>query len=223
MNQNDKNSDINYKTQERNYKVQDNNREVPILCRREVFEEVFDGLENILAKMISEVTEIGYGELKNQIVLRRNKDLDVKFVKERRSYFLTLDDNGVLHLKVNKNSDVGWLFKDRDVMFIHLDCVEKEFPKSGVPLIKIFFKRDNNIANCFGRLSIVFLDTFWCEKIYQEGSDDNLPDFIKWGTLFQCNDVAKISKILKELLTDKGYSLFMKRLEMIMQDDFSAV
>ena len=82
---------------------------LPLLCYDTIFKSVFQNEENILGKMISDITGIDYALLKDNIVLETNElpihKRNEKF--KRCDFIIKVDDQMILSLELNRQSHTG--------------------------------------------------------------------------------------------------------------------
>ena len=92
---------------------------LPLLCYDTIFKSVFRNEENILGKMISDITGIDYALLKDNIVLETNElpihQRDEKFKK--CDFIIKVDNQMILNLELNRQSHTGLIVKNLSYVF----------------------------------------------------------------------------------------------------------
>ena len=91
----------------------------PLMCYDVVFKSVFLGNENILAKMISDITGFNYSILEDNITLECNElPIEIKGEKFKKCDFIVkVDKDMILNLELNTKSYGGILVKGLSYAF----------------------------------------------------------------------------------------------------------
>lgn len=158
----------------------------PLMCYDVIFKSVFLNNENILAKMISDITNIDYKILENNITLEANELLiSKKNEKAKRCDFVVrLDKDYILNLELNRQSHTGLIIRNLSYVFnlfsthtkigdeynenlvvmqININCFDNQNNKA---LSRYHIKEDyyNNIYS--NNLLLYDLNVVNCSKLY---------------------------------------------------------
>ena len=164
---------------------------IPLLCYDFFFKSVFKDNENILAKMISNITGLDYKLLKDNIILETN-ELPVSRKNEKFKkcdFIIRVGKDMILNLELNKNSYSELLIKNLSYVFNLFSTVTKKGNNynKNLKIIQI------NI-NCFK-------DNFY---------DKNIP----------LTDFNKIPIITKGILDEKECNLLMDKINKLTKEDY---
>ena len=213
---------------------------LPLLCYDTIFKSVFRSEENILGKMISDITGIDYALLKDNIVLETNElpihKRDEKFKK--CDFIIKVDDQMILNLELNRQSHTGLIVKNLSYVFqlfstsfkkgacydeefvvmqINLNCFRDKISKKG--LSKYYLKEDEDGRIYSNNLLIYDLNIVNCHEIYYNCGELKVPNYVRWGELLYCNDVSKIPSIVKGIMTCEERNRIMGILDKLTKDD----
>ena len=111
--------------------INDTKLNMPFLCFDIAFKAVFTNEENILAKMIADITGIEYSLLKNNIRLITNEiTISVKEEKAKRCDFLVkVSDKNIINVEINSSYYPGLLNKNLSYLFIAYATATKKNKK----------------------------------------------------------------------------------------------
>ena len=215
------------------------NLPLPFLCRDIAFKAVFTGEENILAKLVSSITDIDYWYLKDNLIFETNEiPISKKNEKAKRcDFILRMTNNNVISLEINTSYYSGMPIKnlayicgiyskstkrkekydDKFIAYqINLDCYNDN--KNDV-LEKYLLQEVTNHKVYTSNLSIFNLNVVKCSDIYYNCDDkEDIPDYIRWGTLIYTRDFNKIPDIAKNILTKKEVKIIMDKIKKLHED-----
>lgn len=90
-----------------------------LLCYDVIFKAMFIKNENIIAKMVSDITGLDYGILKDNIILETN-ELPVSRQNEkakRCDFILRIGKDNIINLELNHYSHTGMIVKNLSYLF----------------------------------------------------------------------------------------------------------
>lgn len=213
---------------------------LPLLYDDFIFKRLFTGQDTILEKMISDITGIEYSFLKGNMIFgndtskRNEQNLPCDFI-------LTINKQMTINLEINKQSYLGTIVRNFPHLFqlfsssfstvekpeenlvllqINLNDLEYESSKYIKPLSKYFMKRDNKDWVIEKKGVIYDLIISECYKSYCNNNSSDIPNHIRWGSLFYSNNLEEISDILKEIMTEEERNLIMDRINNLTQKNF---
>ena len=217
-----------------------NELKLPFLCYDIAFKAMFTDEEDILAKMVSDITGMDYSLLENNITLEFN-ELPVNYLKEkskRCDFILRIDKNNILNLELNSSYYPGLLIKnlaylcnifsratkkskkyteDLNVVQLNINCFEGNSSKEAKEEYKLQNIKTNKTY--LENISILSLDIVKCHDIYYNQSDKtSLPEFIKWGTFIYNRDYNKIPNIIKGLISKEEVIRIMDKIKGLVDD-----
>ena len=215
-----------------------NTLEYPLLTYDVVFKSLFLGNENILAKMISDITGLSYLILENNITLECNElPISRKNEKFKRCDFIVrYDEDNVINLELNRQSYPGLIVKGLSYAFnlfsrssikgedynenlritqININCFKEE----SKPLSKYYIKEEDNNEIYSNNIVIYALNVAKCHDLYYNKNEKEVPKYVKWGTFLTCNNIDDIPNITKELLTKEEIKIIMDKLNQLTNDD----
>ena len=91
----------------------------PLLCYDVIFKAVFTGNENILAKMISDITGMDYKLLENNITLESN-ELSISKNNEkakRCDFVIKVGKDNIINIELNRQSYTGLIVRNLSYIF----------------------------------------------------------------------------------------------------------
>ena len=211
-----------------------------MLCYDTIFKSVFRNQENILGKMISDITGMDYSLLKDNLVLKTNElpiyRKDEKF--KRCDFVITVDEHMILNLELNRQSHTGLIVKnlsyvfqlfstafkkgedyDEDliVMQINLDCFKDSSNKKA--LSKYYLQEENSHHIYSNNLIIYTLNIVNCHELYYNEDIKKIPNYVRWGELLYCHDLSKIPSITKGIMTYEERNTIMGILDKLTKED----
>lgn len=209
---------------------------LPLLCYDIVFKSIFINQENTLAKMISDITGIDYHLLENNITLETNEiPIKRKNEKAKRCDFIArIHKDNIVNLELNRQSHTGYIVKNLSYIFekfattaskgesynenlkvmqINLNCFHDNSLK---PLSKYLLKEDSNDTIYTDTLVIYQLNVVKCHEIFY--NNDEIPNYIKWGTLIYCANIQEIPKIVEGIMSKEERNQIMDHLEKLEND-----
>ena len=159
---------------------------MPFLCHDIAFKAVFTNEENILAKMITDITGIEYSLLKKNIRLTTNEiPISVKDEKAKRCDFLIkVNDKNIISLELNSSYYPGLLNKNLSYLFIayatatkrqkkydenmyakqvNLNCYEENLDK---PLAKYLLQEVDDYQVYTKSLAIFDVNVVKCNELF---------------------------------------------------------
>ena len=214
--------------------------QLPLLCYDTIFKSVFRNEENILGKMISDITGIDYALLKDNIVLETN-ELPVHKRNEkfkRCDFIIKVDDQMILNLELNSQSHTGLIVKNLSYVFqlfstsfkkggcynekfvvmqINLNCFRDSASKKELSKYYLKEEEDNRIYS--NNLLIYDLNIVNCHEIYYNCGELKVPNYVRWGELLYCSDISKIPSITKGIMTCEERNRIMGILDKLTKDD----
>lgn len=211
----------------------------PFLLYDPVFKSIFTGNENILGKMISDITGFNYLFLENNIYLDTNELSIDRFNEKfkRCDFIVRVDDDNIINLEINTKTYPGYLIKNLSYIF-HIfktnsvkgdkynDNLEvtqiniNNFSNGDKSLSKYYLKEDESNELYTRSLQIFDLSVVKCKEIYYNNLRKEVPRYIKWGALLSCklDEIDKMEKILGELLLEKEVRIIMDKINKLKDD-----
>ena len=211
------------------------------MCYDIVFKDVFTGEENILAKMVSDITDMDYGLLKDNVILEVNElPISTKNKKTKRcDFILRILDNKNINLEVNSWKYNGLIIKnssylsgifassnkrgdkyneDMFVMQINLNCYHNNNVEE---VLSHYQLQEVSSHKLFTKnISIFDLNVEKCHELYFNlGNQEDIPNYVKWGVLLYCEDFKKIPDIVKGIILNKERDKIMSKLDKLTRDD----
>ena len=206
----------------------------PFLLYDSIFKSVFNDNENILAKMISDITGLNYLFLENNIILE-NSELSVDRFNEkfkRCDFIVRVNDNNIINLEINTKTYPGYLIKNLSYVFhiFKTNSVKGDkynenlvvtqininnFNTGDKALSKYYLKEEETNEIYSRSLEIFDLSVEKCKKIYYNNLRKEVPNYIKWGALLSCkvDETEEMEKILSELLMEKEVEVIMSKID----------
>ena len=203
----------------------------PFMCYDMIFKSVFIDNENILAKMISDITGLNYGFLENNIMLKTNELSNDRYNEKfkRCDFLVSFNNNPIINLELNPKSYIGLIIKNLSYLF-HIyktnsvsgeeynDKLEvtqiniNNYGDSDKALNKYLIKEelDKIYTNS---LKILELNIVKCREIYYNNLEREVPNYIKWGTFLSSRDRNEMFDILSELLEEKEVMIIMNKID----------
>lgn len=216
-----------------------NEMKLPFLCYDIAFKAVFTDEENILTKMVSDITGMDYNILKNNITLETN-ELPISSINEkakRWDFILRIDKNKILNLELNSSHYTGMLIKNLaylcqifsretksgdkynknlNVMQINLNCYTKsnDTKSKNKEILNEYQIQNIKTHEVYAKnISILTLDIVKCyEKYYNLINKGDIPNYIRWGTLIYNRNFEEIPNIVKGIITDKERDKIMDKM-----------
>ena len=211
----------------------------PFLLYDPVFKSVFSGNENILGKMISDITGFNYLFLENNILLETNELSIDRFNEKfkRCDFIVRVSEDNIINLEINTKTYQGYLIKNLSYIFhiFKTNSVKGEeynenlevtqininnFNTGDKALSKYYLKEDETNELYTKSLEIFDLSVVKCKKIYYNNHRKEVPNYIKWGALLSCkiDETDKMEKILRELLLEKEVEVIMSKINKLKDD-----
>ena len=210
----------------------------PLMCYDVIFKSVFLNNENILAKMISDITNIDYKILENNITLEANElPISKKNEKAKRCDFVVrLDKDYILNLELNRQSHTGLIVRNLSYVFnlfsthtkvgdeynenlvvmqININCFDNQ---NGKALSRYHIKEDYDDDIYSNNLVLYTLNVVNCKELYYNYDNKKIPKYIRWGALIYCDDISKIPIITKEIMTYEERNIIMDKLNKLQND-----
>ena len=207
------------------------------MCYDTIFKSVFRNQENILGKMISDITGMDYSLLKDNLVLKTNElpiyRKDEKF--KRCDFVITVDEHMILNLELNRQSHTGLIVKNLsyvfmlygtdtkkgnyygdDKLFIQINLNAFKNKNNDNSLVD-YMLRDKHGKTYIDNLKIFNLDIVKCHKMYYNCSNlKDLSNSTKWGAFLWSNyEDDCVCDILNDILDNKEIEELESRLEAI--------
>ena len=219
--------------------INDTKLNMPFLCFDIAFKAVFTNEENILAKMIADITGIEYSLLKNNIRLITNEiPISVKEEKAKRCDFLVkVSDKNIINVEINSSYYPGLLNKNLSYLFIAYATATKKNKKyddnlfatqinlncykenSNKPLAKYLLQEVDDYQIYTKSLSIFDVNVVKCNELYYNHMQEEIPNYVRWGALIYCDDFSKIPNIVKGIMTDEERNRIMDKMNKLTSDD----
>ena len=211
----------------------------PFMCYDVVFKTVFTSLPNLLARLISDITNIPYSLLENNIYLEAN-ELPIERDNEKAKwcdFIVKYDNNSVINIELNNYSHTGLILKNLayacklfstsfekgknynknfHVVQININTFKEPSKK---PLSKYYLKEDttNDIYN--KNIVIYSLNVVNCYNLYYNIPDKRNKQYINWGTLIYSRTIEEIKEVSKNLFTKQERDIFMEKLSELNTKD----
>ena len=214
---------------------------IPSMQYDVIFKSVFTNHEDILGKMISDITGISYELMKDNITLEVNElPISKKNEKVKRCDFIVkiVNDNIIIvNLELNKSNyssltvrNLSYIFslfssnfmsgekyrKDFKVIQINLNCYKDD--KSKI-LTKYSLKEEiDNIEYC-DNLTIYSLNVYKCNELYYNDVREVIPKYARWGMFLNCNYLEDIPKVTEGIMTNREMNRIMDKLVKLANND----
>ena len=205
------------------------NQNSPILCSDVIFKSVFLHQEEILIKMIYDITGLRLENIHfymNEIPIRRGNE---KF--KRCDFIIHTDKNIVINIELNRDYSKTMLVKNTSYLFeLFSTYISKgEDYNDDLKILQIninYFSRFGKSVLNYKMMNYTYqyvyldnikiwdLDIIKAQELYYKGLK-RVKRYIKWGVLFGCTSLEEMEPILKELLTKKEVYVFMNKLKKI--------
>ena len=211
------------------------------LCYDKVFKKVFRDNPNALAKLISDITEIPYLEIKDNITFNSN-ELRLSHVKEKSKIcdFIVSVDNYSINIEMNMYPS-KWI-KYRN--FAYLNNLYNGIITTGLKYNeygkKVAIQINFNVNYKTEELPIskcvvfdtnrckIFIDNYYIYQVdivkcldivYNENEITNVPLGIRWGALLYADNLEDIETILgNDLLEEKEKKELMETIKGIVYE-----
>ena len=213
---------------------------LPLLCYDVIFKALFINQENILAKMIADITGMDYKLLEDNIVMITNEiPIDNKDEKFKRcDFILRMNNNNIINLELNRQSHSGLIVKNLVYLF---QLFSASFKKGDEYDSELVIMQIN--INCFmnnigitkpinkykildedgqsytDNVVIYDLNVVKCHELYYNNSSEKVPNYVRWGAFIYCDDFFKIPDIVKGIMTKKEIEVIMDKINNITNDD----
>jgi len=212
-----------------------NKKNYPFMCYDSVFKSVFMGNEDILSKMIYDIT----GENYKNILLETN-ELSINRFNEKFKkcdFIIRTNDNSIINLELNPKSYPGLIIKNLSYIF-HLyktNSISGESYNEDIsvlqinlnnydindkPLSRYLIKEieDNDVYT--DSFEIMTLSIVKCKKMYYNNLDKEVPKYVLWGTFLSCmvEEKDKMESILNKLLSKKEVKIIMDKINSLSSD-----
>lgn len=219
------------------------NLSLPILCYDVIFKSIFINQENILAKMVSDITGIDYELLKDNVILETNElPINMKNEKVKRCDFILRINNGnIINLELNSHRYAGMLVKNLSYLFqlfstsskrsesynenlivtqININCFKEKNLEDIKALSKYHLREDDSNKLYVKNIAIYELNVVKCHELYYNvDSQEQLPNYIKWGALIYSNHIEEIAEVAKEIVSPNERKLIMDKISKLTRDD----
>jgi len=211
----------------------------PFMCYDSVFKSVFMGNENILSKMICDISGFNYALLENNLVLDTNEiSIDRFNEKFKKCDFIAkIADNNIINLELNPKSYPGLVIKNLSYVF-HLfktystkgeeydnnlfvsQININNFDINDKVLSKFLIKEEESNDIYTESLKIFALSIVKCREIYYNNLGKDVPRYIKWGAFLSCmvEEKDKMENILCELLPESEVKMIMDKINKVSED-----
>ena len=210
------------------------------MCYDVIFKAVFTGEENILAKMVSDITGITYEILEDNVILETNElPISTKNEKAKRcDFILKIGKDNVINLEINSSHYGGLIIKNLSYLFqlfstlskrveeysenmlaiqINLNCYDKNSNKS---LAKYILQEEETHQLYTKNISIFNLNVVKCYELYYNlDNKENISNYIRWGALLYNRDLKKIPDIVGNIMTNKERDRIMSKLDKLTRED----
>ena len=212
----------------------------PFLCYDVVFKTLFSTHPNLLARLISDITNLSYDLLENNIYLEAN-ELPIERDNEkfkRCDFIVKYDKNSVINIEINKHSYTGLLVKnlsyvcnlfstrfskgedyDDNIQVIQININAFKDIKAK-PLTKYYFKEETTNEIYIENINIYALNVVKCYEVYYNNHNNKENKFIDWGALIYSKTLEEIEEISKNILTDKERMSLMEEINKISSSDW---
>lgn len=215
-----------------------NEEEFPILSEDAIFKYVFDKEEEILTKMISDLTDLDYEKLKDNIIIETNETssnyIDKK--NKERDFIIKINNENIISVEINKYGPAGkvienlyYLFNllskepiytykginDDALTIIQIDISYYVFENDEIikPL-KQCYLTENNPEKIFTKnLKVSILNVEKCHKEYHNNKNKEISNQVRWGELFHCKNINEIPDITKNILTQEESNIIINKLK----------
>mgnify|MGYP002860463455 CR=1 FL=1 len=212
---------------------------IPLMIADPVIKTIFKDSPNALAKLISDIADINYYELEDNInILNNELSISTKKEKYKKTDFLVkIDNNKYINLEMNNHSEKSDLIKNLSYVFhiyskttkksnkydnnmeisqINLDYHSFNMDK---PLEKFYLmNEDNNILT--KSIILYFLNIEKCYDIWYNSPNKNkLSNYIKWGAFIASGKYEEMEELLNDLVTESECRKIMSTLENIKVED----
>lgn len=218
-----------------------NEMRLPFLVYDISYKAVFTDEEKILAKMVSDITGMDYNILKNNITLETN-ELPISSINEkakRCDFIIRIDKDNILNIELNSSHYTGLVIKNLaylcqifcretktgdqynenlNVMQININCFTKNnnetFKEDNKEILNEYKIQNVKTKEIYAKnISILTLDIVKCyETYYNLDNKNNIPNYIKWGTLIYNRDFEEIPNIVKGIMTSKERDKIMDKM-----------
>lgn len=214
---------------------------IPLICRDSVFKSVFIDNPNVLAKMISDITNTPYKDLKDNISYDTN-ELPIRTKKEkakRTDFLVKIGANQVSNVELNVRNDKSQVMKNLSYIFYIYSSFTKKSKKYNKelqvsqinidyqtlsmdkPVSKFLFREEDTGALLTESIIIYFLNIEKCVDIYYNKSEEKITNAVKWGAFLNSDNFDEMSEILGELVSEEERDKVMDRIENIKLSDLT--
>ena len=210
----------------------------PLLCYDAVFKSVFTGNENMLAKMISDITGLDYYLLEDNIILETN-ELPIKRKNEkfkRCDFIVRFGKDQIINIELNRQSYMGLIVKNLSYVFHIFSTNAKKgeqynnnfkitqinlnyFGENNKELSKYQIREEDTNTIYSNNICIYELNIAKCHDLYYNKDRKDIPNYIKWGALLSCKKLEDIPLITEGILPLESRDIIMDKLESITNDD----
>ena len=211
---------------------------IPLMIADPVIKTIFRECPNTLAKLISDIADYNYYELKDNInILNNELNISTKNEKYKKTDFLVkIDKNKYTNIEVNNKSEESDLIKNLSYIFhIYSKVTKKGNKYSNIEISQInldyhsfnmnkilnkfyIMNEDNNILT--KSMILYFLNIEKCYDVwYNNHNKENLSNYIKWGAFIASGKYQEMESILNELVTERECKKIMSTLENIKLED----
>lgn len=215
----------------------------PILSEDSTFKAVFANEENILIKMISDITGIKKEIFKDNVILETD-ETSIKIIDEKArncDFIIRLHNDNIITIELNKYGNTGEIAKNLYHLFNLFDT-EPKYNEDYEPdpiIIQISFSYldlekydrikplgqyyliENEPNKIYTKNAKIYeLNILKCHNIYHKEDINNIPNYIKWGELLYCKNIEDIPNITKDLLTPQESNLIINKISKEIEKSF---
>ena len=212
----------------------------PFLCYDVVFKTLFSTHPNLLARLISDITNLSYDLLENNIYLEAN-ELPIERDNEkfkRCDFIVKYNKNSVINIEINQHSYTGLIIKnisyvcnlfstrfskgetyDDNIQVIQINI--NAFKDTNTrPLTKYYFKEDESNKIYIENINIYALNVVKCYEVYYNNHNNKEDKYIDWGALIYSKTLEEIEEISKNILDEKERMSLMEEINKISSSDW---
>ena len=211
-----------------------------LLSYDRLFKSVFINQENILGKMISDITGIDYELLKDNLILDvQEMPISRKNEKFKKcDFILRVEDNNIINLEINRQSHTGLIVKNLSYLFmlfstsfskgkaynenlvvmqININCFSDS--NGNIKALSKYHLREDDDGKLYAKNLVIYdLNVVKCHELYYN-EEEKIPNYVRWGALIYCDDINKIPDIVKGIMTYEERNLIMEKLNKLTKED----
>ena len=204
-----------------------------------IMKAIFIDEVNSLAKMISDITGIDYNLLEDNMILEINElPINVKDEKAKRcDFILKIDKDNILNLELNTSYYPGLIIKNLSYLFgiyssttkkgdsyneniiirqINLNCYNDSSLKS----LSKYTLREEETNQIYSKSIVIYdLNVVNCNDVYyNQCNNEEIPNYVRWGTLLYNKDFDKIPEIAEGIMTKEEVGRIMDKVDKLTSD-----